>query len=107
MGANVAIVAGNDNKKLRASLRATNNFTRETSIHLGQNIATILGEEFEGAGSGHSTAAGVNGEGDPETLLVVEPMTSGLQSGADIHCAMSPQQKNFGKNLGTGFVLNR
>lgn len=69
LGANVAIVAGNDNKKLRASLRATNNFTRETSIHLGQNIATILGEEFEGAGSGHSTAAGVNGEGDPETLL--------------------------------------
>ena len=69
LGANVAIVAGNDNNKLRASLRATNNFTRETSIHLGQNVATILGEEFEGAGSGHSTAAGVNGEGDPETLL--------------------------------------
>jgi len=69
LGANVAIVAGNDNKKLRASLRATNNFTRETSIHLGQNIATILGEEFDGAGRGHSTAAGVNGEGDPETLL--------------------------------------
>lgn len=69
LGADVAIVVGNDDKKLRASLRATNNFTRETSIHLGQNIAKILGEEFEGAGSGHSTAAGVNGEGDPETLL--------------------------------------
>ena len=69
LGADVAIVAGNDNKKLRASLRATNDFSTLTSIHLGQNIAKILGEEFGGAGSGHPTAAGVNGEGDSETLL--------------------------------------
>jgi len=26
----------------------------------------VLGDEFGGAGSGHSTAAGLNGVGDPE-----------------------------------------
>jgi nanoRNase/pAp phosphatase (c-di-AMP/oligoRNAs hydrolase) len=69
LGADVAVVAGNDNKKLRTSLRSTNDFAHRTSIHLGHNIAKRLGEEFKGSGSGHPTAAGINGEGDSETLL--------------------------------------
>lgn len=70
LGAHVAVVAGRDKRKMRASLRATDRFYRETSIHLGRDIASRLGDEFNGAGSGHSTAAGVNGEGDTRMVLL-------------------------------------
>lgn len=70
LGADVAVVAGRDKKKLRASIRATGQFHMETSIHLGRDIAMPLGEEFGGAGSGHATAAGVNGEGNPRVMLM-------------------------------------
>lgn len=69
LGADVAVVAGKDGAELRASLRSTDRFRMETSIHLGSDIAKALGEEFGGAGSGHPTAAGVNGEGRPTELL--------------------------------------
>jgi phosphoesterase RecJ-like protein len=69
LGADVAVVAGRDKRKLRASLRATNRFYKETSVHLGRDIAMPLGAEFGGAGSGHPTAAGVNGEGALRALL--------------------------------------
>jgi nanoRNase/pAp phosphatase (c-di-AMP/oligoRNAs hydrolase) len=69
LGADVAVVAGRDKRKLRASLRATNGFYKETSVHLGRDIALPLGAEFGGAGSGHPTAAGVNGEGALRALL--------------------------------------
>ena len=78
LGADLAIVVGNDKRKLRVSMRSTERFHKETSIHLGRDIAIPLGEEFEGAGSGHSTAAGVNGRGTPDklvtrALLLLEP----------------------------------
>ena len=78
LGADVTVVAGRDKRKLRASLRATDRFYKETSIHLGRDIAMVLGEEFNGAGSGHPTAAGVNGEGAPRAMLIrfVELMSS-------------------------------
>lgn len=68
LGADVAIVCGSKKGDLRASLRATDRFHRETLIHMGE-IAQILGDEFGGAGSGHPTAAGVNGEGDADLFL--------------------------------------
>lgn len=70
LGADVAIVAGRNKRKLRASLRANNRFHIETSIHLGRDIAMPIGEEFRGAGSGHPTAAGVNGEGNLRAMLM-------------------------------------
>ena len=69
LGADVSIVAGKDKDELRASLRATDRFYRETGVHLGRDIVKALGEEFEGAGSGHPTAAGMNGAGDLEAFL--------------------------------------
>lgn len=69
LGADVSMVAGKDKDELRASLRATDRFYRETGIHLGSNVARALGEEFKGAGSGHPTAAGVNGKGDLDSFL--------------------------------------
>lgn len=68
-GADVAIVASKDKGELRASLRATEGFYRGTSIHLGRDIAQPLGSEFGGAGSGHSTAAGLNAKGDLRAML--------------------------------------
>jgi phosphoesterase RecJ-like protein len=69
LGADVSIVAGKDKEELRASLRATDRFYRETGVHLGGDVAKFLGEEFKGAGSGHPTAAGVNGMGDLESFF--------------------------------------
>jgi len=80
LGAAVAVVAGNDGRIVKASLRSTNRFHRETSIHLGRDVALPLGEEFCGAGSGHATSAGVNAEGRPQALLrrAVELISSRL-----------------------------
>lgn len=69
LGADVAVVAGRDKGIVRVSLRSTEGFRRETSIHLGRDIAMPLGEEFGGAGSGHPTAAGVNAEGRFQVVL--------------------------------------
>ncbi len=81
LGADASMVCGSNKKNLRASLRATDRFYRGTSIHLGE-IAQALGDEFGGTGSGHPTAAGVNGVGDPELLLkrVVELVRERLNS---------------------------
>jgi len=69
LGADLVIIAGNDKERLKASMRSTDQFHIATGIHLGRDIARPLGEEFKGAGSGHPTAAGVNGEGDHEVFL--------------------------------------
>jgi len=69
LGADVAVVAGSDRGIVKISLRSTNRFHRETSIHLGTDVAMPLGEEFDGAGSGHTTSAGVNAGGRPQPML--------------------------------------
>jgi len=68
-GAHVAIVAGQRGDKLQVSLRASQDFHKETGIHLGRDIAKPLGEYLHGMGGGHSVSAGVNGVGDVETSL--------------------------------------
>ncbi len=69
LGADVAILAGNDKKALKASIRSTEDFYAKTSIHLGDDVTKPLAELFSGAGGGHPTAAGVNGVGDSEEFL--------------------------------------
>lgn len=68
LGADASIVSGSDKSELRASLRSTDQFYQETHIHLGE-VAQALGAEFNGSGSGHTTTAGVNGEGDADLFL--------------------------------------
>ncbi len=70
LGADAVVVAGVDKGELRASMRATEEFYNETRIHLGRDVAQPLGEEYGGAGSGHSTAAGVNGVGRLREMLL-------------------------------------
>ena len=69
LGADVAIVAGSVGGLIKASLRSTERFTKETGIHLGRDLAMQLGREFGGAGSGHSSAAGVNAKGRVSPFL--------------------------------------
>ena len=69
LGSDVAIVAGKEGETLKASLRSSERFHAETSIHLGRDVSMALGDEFQGAGSGHPTAAGFNGEGSPKEFL--------------------------------------
>ena len=63
LGADVAIVTGENMGTLRSSLRSTQRFFDKTSIHLGELIIKVS-ESFDGQGSGHPTAAGFNGSGD-------------------------------------------
>ncbi len=69
MGADVAVVAGGEKGKLRASMRSTTQFFETTKLHLGY-IAQRLGDEFNGTGSGHPTAAGMNAVGDAEEFIM-------------------------------------
>ena len=69
LGAHMAAVAGQKNEKIEISLRCTREFSQQTGIHLGRDIAKPLGEYLKGMGGGHATAAGVNGTGDVETGL--------------------------------------
>jgi nanoRNase/pAp phosphatase (c-di-AMP/oligoRNAs hydrolase) len=69
LGADVAVVAGGVWEDVRVSLRSTEQFHRETSIHLGRDIAQSLAEELEGSGGGHPTSAGLNLRGDYEEVL--------------------------------------
>ena len=68
MGADAAVVVGEDKGTLRASLRSKNQFHRLTGIHLGEMVG-ILASRFNGSGSGHPTAAGFNGEGGIEDFV--------------------------------------
>jgi len=63
LGADVAVVTGKDSGDLKSSLRSTQRFYNETSIHLGELILEVS-ESLDGQGSGHPTAAGYNGSGD-------------------------------------------
>jgi nanoRNase/pAp phosphatase (c-di-AMP/oligoRNAs hydrolase) len=65
----MAVVAGQRNESIEISMRSTREFNKETSIHLGRDIAKPLGESLMGMGGGHATAAGVNGVGDVKTGL--------------------------------------
>lgn len=69
LGAHVAVVAGQKNESIEISLRCTREFHKKTGIHLGRDIAKLLGEFLHGMGGGHASAAGVNGFGDIESGL--------------------------------------
>jgi bifunctional oligoribonuclease and PAP phosphatase NrnA len=69
IGAHVSAVAGMKNGKIDISLRSVRQFTEETGINLGKDIATPLGEFLEGVGGGHAMAAGVSGTGEIEPTL--------------------------------------
>ncbi|UCE96064.1 MAG: DHH family phosphoesterase [Candidatus Bathyarchaeota archaeon] len=64
LGAHVAVVAGQRDDKLRISIRGSQEFYRETSMHLGRELAKPLGEYLRGMGGGHAVSAGANGTGD-------------------------------------------
>ena len=69
LGADVAILVGSEKKQLKISMRSTDKFYKETGIHLGRDVTLALSYEFDGAGSGHPTAAGFNGTGSIEDVL--------------------------------------
>ena len=69
LGAHLAIVAGKRNDELTVSFRATRDFTSQTGIHLGTNLANPLGVRMSGMGGGHATAAGANVKGNVHDAL--------------------------------------
>ena len=69
LGAHVAVVAGKNGDKIQVSFRASREFSEETKIHMGTDLATPLGEFMDGMGGGHSLSAGANGSGDLDSCL--------------------------------------
>ena len=67
LGAHIAVVGGERGDEIQISMRADQDFYRQTSFHLGRDLAKPLGEYLRGMGGGHSTAAGMNGVGDFES----------------------------------------
>jgi nanoRNase/pAp phosphatase (c-di-AMP/oligoRNAs hydrolase) len=71
LGAHVAVVGGEKKGKLKISLRSSREFYNGTGVHLGRDVAALLSKYLTGAGGGHSTSAGFNGEGDLDKALNV------------------------------------
>jgi len=69
LGAHVAMAAGENEGRLRISMRSQRQFNKETGIHLGRDVAKPLGEAMNGMGGGHESAAGVNGTGELDKVL--------------------------------------
>ena len=69
LGAHLAIVGGEKKDRLTLSFRSTGEFFAGTNFHLGRNLATILGETTNGAGGGHSTAAGATAQGNLDEVI--------------------------------------
>ena len=69
LGAHLAIVGGEKKDRLTLSFRSTGEFFAGTNFHLGRNLATILGETANGAGGGHSTAAGATAQGNLDETI--------------------------------------
>lgn len=69
LGAHVAAVAGQKNGKIDVSLRSARQFSDQTGVHLGKDIAEPLGEYVQGVGGGHAMAAGVSGSGEIQSTL--------------------------------------
>jgi len=69
LGAHMAIVAGKRDDQLTVSFRCTREFAQETGLHLGTNLASVVGEQMSGMGGGHATAAGANVKGEANEAL--------------------------------------
>jgi nanoRNase/pAp phosphatase (c-di-AMP/oligoRNAs hydrolase) len=69
LGAHAAAVAGKRDETVEISFRCTREFTKETGIHLGKDIAKPAGEQLHGMGGGHAAAAGANGTGEVNAAL--------------------------------------
>lgn len=69
LGAHIAIVAGKRNDDLTVSLRCTREFIEGSGMHLGTDVASVMGQKMGGMGGGHATAAGANVKGDVNEAL--------------------------------------
>lgn len=64
LGAHLAIVAGKRNDDLTVSFRCTREFAQQSGLHLGTDLASVVGRQMGGMGGGHATAAGANIKGE-------------------------------------------
>lgn len=69
LGAHLAIVAGKRDDNLTITFRSTREFHNGTGMHLGMNLASVIGQKMNGMGGGHATAAGANITGDVREAL--------------------------------------
>ena len=69
LGAHVAIVAGKRNDDLTVSLRCTREFVERSGMHMGTDVANVIGQKMGGMGGGHATAAGANVKGEVSEAL--------------------------------------
>ncbi|OGD44211.1 hypothetical protein A3K69_07385 [Candidatus Bathyarchaeota archaeon RBG_16_57_9] len=69
LGGDLVAVGGEEKGEIRVSLRSSNDFSSLTCLNLG-DLASRLGGEFGGSGSGHPTAAGINCKGSLDEFKI-------------------------------------
>ncbi len=69
LGAHLAVVAGKRNDNLTVSFRCTREFVQGSGLHLGTDLASVIGQQMGGMGGGHATAAGANVKGEASEAL--------------------------------------
>ncbi len=70
LGADLAVAAGEHEGECRCSLRATQQFYRDTGLHLGNDVAGKVAVSLGGVGGGHPTAASLTARGVVVDTLV-------------------------------------
>ncbi|MFP4005458.1 MAG: DHH family phosphoesterase [Candidatus Hadarchaeia archaeon] len=83
IGADISVVANEEEDEVRASARSKSGLASETGLHLGK-LFSELSEKFSGNGGGHAGAAGMKAEGKwkdikVEALSGLEIMLSGCE----------------------------
>jgi phosphoesterase RecJ-like protein len=71
LGAHLSIAVGEKKEEMKGSLRSTQEFFKDSQIHLGIDIAEKVAEILNGAGGGHPGAASFTGIGSSEKALAI------------------------------------
>ncbi|NVM54275.1 MAG: DHH family phosphoesterase [Candidatus Helarchaeota archaeon] len=66
LGADIALVYGENKGEIRISGRSTSSVAKETKLNLAKDIMEKIGPIMHGEGGGHNTAAGCNGKDNLE-----------------------------------------
>jgi nanoRNase/pAp phosphatase (c-di-AMP/oligoRNAs hydrolase) len=84
MGADIAVVCGETDGETRVSLRSTQRFYEATMIHLGTQVAEVLGKNLGGHGGGHPTAASFSCNAEEDKVFARTMETVGRLLGAEL-----------------------
>jgi nanoRNase/pAp phosphatase (c-di-AMP/oligoRNAs hydrolase) len=70
LGADITTAVGESSGEIKGSIRANQRFYSTTKIHLGNQVAKLVGEKLGGVGGGHATACSFSAKGKSEEVAI-------------------------------------